>query len=200
MKREFFWLIAIFLLGWASLTMYSVISRYQQTQRIDQLRAIAIPSLQAFYPRAIQEAEQWDEEFTLDLITIFIVPEKNRKRRGTKLIAAVVFISRNRPLEFLHVEYLITHQVTSKIGEVSFAFTDFSNSQINTVIDAPEAWDKFLEHPQMGRHEISEFDCALMRLMHSDEAVFWRLGVDNCEGKGVTIYDINAYTGEFIEE
>lgn len=160
-----------------------------------------IPDWNEIYPLLIINAQKWDPDAGLRLAVLDISPENHPERR----VVSAFFEAPNKGLEYLHVQYLDDENIQAEIVTHHTSLANFdpigSNAQI---LNSTEAWDLFLQNPDVISFEPTSFDCAKLILINKqleyegERKVIWQLALDDCTEEGLVMFLIDATTGKFL--
>jgi len=192
-RGQALWMMAVVFL-WVSGCSANVETKQQPVP--DYLTAITVPSLRALYPAFLAEAQKWDADADLEKVTIdlFQVSEELGE-------VSAIFHSPNRPMELFFVDYFLDDgTMVNDIIELDFPHRNFHFVRYEDLIDSTEAWQIFLQQPEVLAHAKEDFECAKLILIRNVDAtrLSWRLALGGlCGDTDLTFYYVDAYTGEF---
>ncbi len=161
------------------------------------LDELTVLSTHEVYPLMLTEAQKWDPAAEVKSAYQDVVPAV-----AANNILTVSFVSVNKPSELLFVDYY-EERGTMTSETTSFEpIASVMTVNIYEIMDSQEAWARFKTHSQVLSHNKDDFTCASLTLIPDKRAAtaHWRLIVGGkCVDKAYTLYNFDAFTGEFKE-
>jgi len=165
------------------------------------LAAKNIPDWDEVYPLLIVSAQKWDPDAGLRLAIL----ETNSINHPEKHSIGAFFETPNKSFEFLYLEYFDHGKLTTEIFTHGVPITNYDLIAGNAwTLNSTDAWDLFLQDPDVVSFDSKFFDCATLTLINKrleDEKhkrVLWQLATDDCAQGGSTLFFVDANTGELL--
>ena len=192
-RGQALWMMAVVFL-WVSGCSANVETKQQPVP--DYLTAITVPSLHALYPAFLAEAQKWDADADLESVTIDLFQASEELGE-----VSAFFHSPNLPREYFFVDYFLEDgTIFTKTTELRFPLDKFHFVRYEDLIDSTEAWQIFLQQPEVLAHAKEDFECGALILITDKDVttMYWRLAIGGeCGNIERIYYYVNAYTGEF---
>ena len=156
------------------------------------LAEIPIPSIYPAYEAGLAEARDWYDQAGMTYMTIYIQAAEPDRR------VVMNFFTEQDKEEYLQVFYRPDGSLDSQVLSTR-VFADLAFVDVLPVIDAPIAWQAFLQLPEMENIQIVDFACARMVLDTQKWSLY--LGPNMCQDEfdSTAEFHLDRMTGHRLD-
>jgi len=142
---------------------------------------------------------EWDTDAELDVAVI----DLNWPDHAEQRLVSAFFQTPNKKFETLHLKYLKDGTIKEGINTHGITIPSFDPIERSEwKLNSTDAWDLFLQSPDVVSHKPKFFECSTLMLMKKEigdkeKTLVWQLSLADCEYTVSILYFIDASSGEF---
>lgn len=159
-----------------------------------------IPDWNEIYPLLLITAQKWDPDAGLRLAVL----EINSKNYPDRHLVSAFFETPTDKVEYLVAQYLEDGSVKTEILTRHSPRSNLNIIDNTEWMNSTDAWNLFLQNPDVVSFDPKFFDCATLILINKqlgygeEKRVIWQLALDDCREGDLTMFLIDAKSGELL--